>query len=132
MSKITNFPNWLSDDSEADALDYKQLYRDEMEAQQLRASGGGWTVWNVAKLALTIVRVPVFLVLYFLRMPVMLLCSMLYFPLFLLALFAWYAIPEKPQMWGSFGVISFVSFLLMYAYDVLLGWLSPHAVVHTL
>lgn len=65
-------------------------------------------------------------------MPVMLLCSMLYFPLFLLALFAWYAFPEKPQMWGSFGVISFVSFLLMYAYDLVLGWLLPHAVAHTL
>lgn len=44
MSKIIKFPHWSSDESEADTLDYKQLYRDEMEAQQLRASGGGWTV----------------------------------------------------------------------------------------
>jgi len=60
-----------------------------------------------------VVCMPVFLVLYFLRAPIMMVCSMLYLPLFLLALFAWYAFPEKPQMWGGFGVISLLSFVLM-------------------
>jgi hypothetical protein len=31
------------------------------------------------------------------------------------------AFPEKPQMRGSFGVVNFVSFVLMYVYDLILG-----------
>ena len=93
---------------------------------------GELTLWKVVKVFLMVVRIPIFLMLYFLRAPVMVACSMLYLPLFLLALFAWYAFPEKPQMWGGFGVISLLSFVLMYVYDLVLSWLSPHELVHTL
>lgn len=71
-------------------------------------------------------RVPLFLVLSWLRMPLVLVCSIATLPMFLLAVFAWYAFPEKPQMYGSFGAVSFTAFVIMYGYDVLLAWISPH------
>lgn len=107
MSKIIKFPNRSGDEREAEELDFRQLDCEQLKTDRQGASGGGWTLWNMARVLLNIVRLPVFLVLYFLRAPVVLLCSVLYLPLFLLALFAWYAFPEKPQMWGSFGVVSF-------------------------
>jgi hypothetical protein len=45
-------------------------------------------------------------------------------------LFTQYTFSEKPQMWGGFGVISLVSFVLMYVYDLVLNWLSPRAGPH--
>lgn len=132
MSKIIKFPKRSCDEREAEELDFRRLDREQLETHRQGAAGGGWTLWSMARVLLNIVRLPVFLVLYFLRAPVVLLCSVLYLPLFLLALFAWYAFPEKPQMWGSFGVVSFVSFVLMYLYDLILGWLSPQELVRTL
>ena len=132
MSKIIKFPNRSGDEREAEELDFRQLDREQLETHRQSVAGGGWTFWNMARVLLNIVRLPVFLVLYFFRAPVMLLCSVLYLPLFLLASFAGYAFPEKPQMWGSFGVVSFVSFVLMYLYDLILGWLSPQELVRTL
>ena len=132
MSKIIKFSNRSGDEREAEELDFRQLDREQLETHRQGAVGSGWTLGNMARVLLNIVRLPVFVVLYFLRAPVMLLCSVLYLPLFLLALFAWYAFPEKPQMWGSFGVVSFVSFMLMYLYDLILGWLSPQELVRTL
>lgn len=78
------------------------------------------------------VRVPLFLVLYWLHTPLVLICSVLTLPMFLLALFAWYAFPEKPQMYGSFGLVSFTAFVIMYGYDVVLAWLSPHKMIRML
>lgn len=79
-----------------------------------------------------VVRVPLFLVLYWLRTPLVLICSVLTLPMFLLALFAWYAFPQKPQMYGSFGLVSFTAFVIMYGYDFLLAWLSPQKMVRML
>lgn len=132
MSKIIKFPNRLTDQNEAKEVDCRQFDRERSEAHRRYALGGGLFLWNVAKVLLMVVRMPLFLMLYFLRAPVIVLCSMLYLPLFLLALFAWYGFPEKPQMWGSCGVISLVSFMLMYVYDLVLSWLSPHELVRTL
>lgn len=132
MSKIIEFPNRSTDKSEAEALNYRQLCREQSQAHHQRGLARSWTFWNMVKVLLAIVRMPVFLVLYFLRTPVIALCSVFYLPLFLLALFAWYAFPEKPQMWGGFGFVSFVSFALMYLYDLILGWLSPNELVRTL
>ena len=132
MSKIIKFSNRSGDEREAEELDFRQLDREQLETHRQGAVGSGWTLGNMARVLLNIVRLPVFVVLYFLRAPVMLLCSVLYLPLFLLALFAWYAFPEKPQMWGGLGVISLVSCVLMYVYDLVLSWLSPHELVRTL
>ena len=132
MSKVIKFPNRSTDAGEPDEPNHRQLGREQSQARYQSESSRNWTFWNVVKVVVMVVRMPVFLVLYFLRTPVMMVCSMLYLPLFLLALFAWYAFPEKPQMWGGFGVISLLSFVLMYVYDLVLSWLSPHELVRTL
>jgi len=77
-------------------------------------------------------RVSLFLVLYWLRMPLVLVCSVVTLPMFLLAVFAWYAFPEKPQMFGSFGAVSFTAFVILYGYDLLLAWLLPQKMVRML
>jgi hypothetical protein len=62
-----------------------------------------------------------FLVLYFMRAAVMVLCSMFLSAVVLASVVCVDAFPEKPQMRGSFGVVNFVSFVLMYVYDLILG-----------
>ena len=82
-------------------------------------------VLAVLVLAWTIIRMPVFLVLYWLRMPVTLLCNLISMPSFFVFLFAWYAFPEHMNMVRLFGVVSFVSFVGAYLYDVLLMAIAP-------
>jgi hypothetical protein len=72
-----------------------------------------------------LVRVPLFLVLYWLRGPVVLVCNLIWVPMLFAFLFAWYAFPEKPQMAWLFGITSFVTFVCMVAYDFVLMMLSP-------
>lgn len=79
-----------------------------------------------------VVKVPLFLVLHWLRAPLVLVCSVLTLPMFLLAFFAWYAFPQKPQMYGSFALVSFTAFVVMYGYDLLLAWLSRQKMVRIL
>jgi hypothetical protein len=132
VSKIIKFPNRSIDLSEVENLAVERLDSTVAEACDRRILNGSLTFWKVVKILAMVVRMPIFFALYFLRAPVMMLCSMLYLPLFLLALFAWYAFPEKSQMWGGFGIISLLSFVLMYVYDLVLSWLSPHELVRTL
>jgi hypothetical protein len=70
-------------------------------------------------------RLPLFLVMYWLRGLVILLCGAVSVPALLLWLFSLYAFPEKTYMTWGFGVISFGSFVLMWAYDYILTALSP-------
>ena len=79
-----------------------------------------------------VIRVSLFLVLYWLRAPVILLCSFISTPMLFAFLFSWYAFPEKKQMWIAFGVVSFVSFALIWLYDFVLMALSPQDMVKTL
>ena len=67
-----------------------------------------------------VVRLPVFLVMYWLRLPVIFLCNMISVPMLLAWLFAWYAFPDKPQMVWSFAVVSFAAFVIAWFYDFVL------------
>lgn len=82
-------------------------------------------VWRV-------LRLPLFLVMYWLRGLVILLCGAVSVPALLLWLFSLYAFPEKTYMTWGFGVISFGSFVLMWAYDYILMALSPQDMMRSL
>jgi len=90
------------------------------------------TVRGILSFAWMIIRVPVFLVLYWLRLPVMLVCNLISMPALLAFLFSWYAFPEKTHMVVAFGVVSFAAFALLYLYDVVLMSLSPQEMMRTL
>jgi len=93
-------------------------------------------VWAVSisglALAWTIIRVPVFLLLYWLRMPVVLLCNLISIPSLFAFLFTWYAFPEHENMVWAFGAVSFITFVGGYFYDVLLMAVAPGEFVRAL
>ncbi|KWF77599.1 hypothetical protein WL93_26675 [Burkholderia diffusa] len=90
------------------------------------------TIKGVLAFVWMLVRLPLFLVMYWLRMPVVLLCSVIYFPLLLAFGFVWYAFPEKTHMLWGFGVTSFAAFVIMWVYDFVLMALSPQEMMRTL
>jgi hypothetical protein len=92
----------------------------------------GATVTTVLKWMWLIVRVPLFLVLYWLRMPVILVCNFISVPLLFAWLFAWYAFPEKTAMVWGFAALSLAAFVVMWLYDIVLMLLSPQEMIHTL
>ncbi len=79
-----------------------------------------------------LVRLPLFLVLYWLRLPVMLVCNFISIPALAAFLFSWYAFPEKSHMVAAFGVVSFVAFVVLWTYDFVLMALSPQDMVKSL
>lgn len=79
-----------------------------------------------------LVRIPVFLVLYWLRLPVMLVCNFVSIPALFAFLFSWYAFPDKTRMVVAFGVVSFGAFVILWIYDYVLMLLSPQDLVKTL
>lgn len=79
-----------------------------------------------------IIRLPVFLVMYWLRMPVVFLCNLVSVPMLLAWLFAWYAFPDKIQMVWGFGTLSFVAFVIAWSYDFVLMAISPQDMIDTL
>lgn len=79
-----------------------------------------------------VVRVPLFLVLYWLRLPVILVCNWVSTPCLLLWLFTWYAFPDRPHMVWAFFWVSFAAFVVAWAYDGVLIALSPEATVRVL
>ena len=79
-----------------------------------------------------LVRLPLFLVMYWLRLPVMLVCNFVSIPALGAFLFAWYAFPDKTRMVVAFGVVSFVAFVILWAYDYVLMALSPQDLVKSL
>lgn len=80
-------------------------------------------------IALQVLRLPVFLVLYWLRLPVMLVCNVISIPLLLACLFSWYAFPERMHMVIAFGAVSFTAFVILWTYDFILMALSPQELV---
>lgn len=58
------------------------------------------TLGSVLRVVWMLVRLPLFLVLYWLRLPVVLLCNFVGVPLLFLWLFAWYAFPENLRWFG--------------------------------
>lgn len=79
-----------------------------------------------------IVRLPVFLILYWLRLPIVLLCNLISIPMMFAWLFAWYAFPEKTAMVWGFAVISLLCFVISWTYDFILMALSPQEMMKTL
>lgn len=94
------------------------------------AKGGGLAVvllwlWRV-------VKVPLFLVMYWLRLPVVTVCNWVATPCLLMWLFTWYAFPEKPHMVWSFCAVSFAAFVFGWLYDLVLMALSPEDTIRVL
>jgi hypothetical protein len=80
----------------------------------------------------SMLRPPLFLVLYWLRLPVMLVCNLVSVPALLAFLVGLWAFPEhRPMVWGV-GAISFAAFALRWAYDALLMRLAPRDVTFML
>jgi hypothetical protein len=79
-----------------------------------------------------LVRVPLFLVMYWLRLPVMLVCNFVSIPALSAFLFSLYAFPEKTNMVWGFGVVSFGAFVVLWIYDFVLMLLSPQDLVKSL
>jgi hypothetical protein len=96
------------------------------------ATPRGITAGSILSFVWLLVRLPVFLVLYWLRLPVMLVCNFISIPSLAAFLFSWYAFPDKTPMVVAFGVVSFLAFTLMYIYDLVLMALSPQDIVRTL
>lgn len=92
----------------------------------------GATVKAALAWAWLILRLPVFLVLYWLRLPVIFLCNLVSIPMLLAWLFAWYAFPDKTTMVWGFGMVSFLAFVIAWVYDFVLVALSPQEIMRTL
>lgn len=105
----------------------------EVSAERIRAiMPRGATVKVVLSWAWLIVRLPLFLVMYWLRLPVMLVCNFISVPLLFAWLFAWYAFPEKTAMVWGFATMSFTAFAVLWLYDFVLMLLSPQEMFRTL
>jgi hypothetical protein len=87
---------------------------------------------GILAVAWLIVRVPLFLVLYWLRLPVMLVCNLISIPALAAFFFAWYAFPERTNMVIAFAVVSFGAFAVLWIYDFVLMALSPEDTVRML
>jgi hypothetical protein len=100
---------------------------DSMEgANQSRSKLAGVLAWLWA-----VVRLPLFLVLYWLRGPVVFLCNLVAGPALLGFLFGLYFLPQHRAMVWGVGGMSFAAFAMRWAYDSLLMWLSLDRLVFT-
>lgn len=72
-----------------------------------------------------VIRLPIFLILYWLRLPVVFLCNLISIPMMFAWLFAWYAFPDKTAMVWGFAAISLLCFVISWTYDFILMALSP-------
>ena len=90
------------------------------------------TVKGVFAWLFLMVRLPLFLVMYWLRLPIIFLCNLVSIPMFLAWLFAWYAFPDKTAMHWGFGIVSLSAFIFAWAYDFVLMAISPQDMVKSL
>jgi hypothetical protein len=116
MTNIVKFPK-QEQEQRGDSMD---------GANQSRSKLAGVLAWLWA-----VVRLPLFLVLYWLRGPVVFLCNLVSVPAFLAFLFGLYFLPEHRAMVWGVGGMSFAAFAMRWAYDSLLMWLSPDRLVFT-
>ncbi|CAG1004614.1 hypothetical protein MTYP_03187 [Methylophilaceae bacterium] len=100
----------------------------KIKAAMPRAS----TVKSVLVWLWFVVRLPVFLLMYWLRLPIIFLCNIISFPMLLAWLFAWYAFPDKTAMVWGFATVSFLAFLIGWTYDFILMAISPQDIMRTL
>lgn len=82
---------------------------------------------------LIFVRHVLTVVLLWLRIPLMWILSIISVLSFFVGIFSWLVNDgthrlQTPMTWGMF-ITSVVSFGLMYAYNILLGWVSPNPLV---
>ena len=124
MANIIKFPKEKG--SAPQQIEVKPARVREAQAQHDAPSAAWGWLWMI-------VRVPLFLVLYWLRAPVMFLCEIIWLPSLLIWIFLLFVWPEKNAVvvWG-FAVISFSTCVLMWLYDSLLMALSPQDIVRTL
>src|SRR3712207_6501169 len=93
----------------------------EVDLQKVRAAMPSNAAFKtLLRWLVVLVRVAVFLVLYWLRLPVMLICRPVSVLCLFAWLFAWYAFPEKTAMVWGFAAFSLVAFVVMSLYDVVL------------
>lgn len=92
----------------------------------------GVSVLGVFSWVWFLVRLPLFLVLYWLRLPVVFICNLISVPALLAWLFTLYAIPDKPLMHWLIGGLSFTAFVVSWFYDYILVALSPQDIMRTL
>ena len=81
---------------------------------------------------LGVVRVLLFLVMFWLRLPVTMVCSFVSVATLLAWLFSLYAWPDKTEMVWGFGMTSLVAFAIGWVYDYILMALSPQELVNTI
>lgn len=79
-----------------------------------------------------IVRLPVFLAMYWLRTPIIFLLTRISAITLFCWLFSLYAFSEQHTMVRAFGFVSFGSFVLSYAYDFILAAIAPEDMMRTL
>jgi len=75
-----------------------------------------------------LLRLPVYLVMYWLRLPIIFVCNMISVPMLL----AWYAFPDKTAMVWGFATISFLAFVVSWSYDFILMAISPQEMFRNL
>ena len=90
------------------------------------------TVKGVFAWLFLMVRLPLFLAMYWLRLPIIFLCNLVSIPMLLAWLFAWYAFPDKTAMVWGFGIVSFLAFVIAWTYDFILMAISPQEMMMTL
>lgn len=105
----------------------------EIDAEKIKkAMPKASTVKGVLAWLFLLVRLPLFLVMYWLRLPIIFLCNLVSIPMLLAWLFALYAFPEKSAMVWGFGIASFSAFVVSWAYDFILMVISPQDMMMTL
>jgi hypothetical protein len=122
MSNVLKFPKGKR------ALPALDLHADKIKKAMPKAA----TVKGVFAWLFMLVRLPVFLVMYWLRLPIIFLCNLVSVPMLLAWLFAWYAFPDKTAMVWGFGIVSFVAFVIAWTYDFILMAISPQDMMRTL
>lgn len=125
MAKVLQFPKKVASPPSFDVI--KGAKRAKAAAA---ARGPG--LRSVMSVAWMVLRLPLFLLLYWFRLPVMLVCNLISIPTLLAFLFSWYAFPDKTHMIAAFGVTSFVAFVVLWCYDYVLMSLSPQEMMRTL
>lgn len=122
MSNVVRFPKGKR------ALPALDLDATKIKAAMPKAA----TVKGVFAWLFLMVRLPLFLVMYWLRLPITFLCNLVSIPMLLAWLFAWYAFPDKTAMVWGFGIVSFLAFVIAWTYDFILMAISPQEMMMTL
>ncbi len=105
----------------------------DLDAAKIKAAmPKAGTVKNVLAWLFLLVRLPVFLVMYWLRLPVMFVCNLVSIPMLLAWLFSLYAFPDKHAMVWGFGIVSFAAFVIGWVYDFILMAIAPQDMMMTL